>query len=116
MEECQQIFDEFVIQWKHYYITKPILEKAYKELAKPVWKFGCSIHISVKDSTREFVRSINPTFKNVFNYHYDAWIIKNNKFEEYKQFCLKNKKQYPYYRSTFTDYSNFAYNGVTEDF
>lgn len=116
LDDAQLLYNEFVIQWKHYYITKPCLHKLHKKLANPLWKFGCSIKISVKDSTKEFVRTINPTFKNVFEYHYDSWIIRNNKFEEYKEFAIKNLKKFPYVKETYVDYSSQAFNNITEDF
>ena len=116
LDDAQQLFDIFVDDWRNYYKRKPLLEKLYKEKAKPIWEFGCKIHISVKDSTREFVRSINPEFKDIYDYHYDSWIIRNNKFEEYKDFCIKNKKKFPYRRETYVDYSHLAYNGVANDF
>jgi len=114
LDDSEELFTIYAKMWYDWYIINPKKEKLYRKVANPVWEFGVSMRIDVKDATREFVRSINPEFKKVWNYHYDTWIVRNNKLEEFKQYCKINK--FPYRKQRWIDYSDLAYNGVTNDF
>jgi len=96
LDDYQVIFDEFVKDWAFNLIHKPKLRIIHKKLANPVWSFGCSIGINVQDSSREFVRTINPKFEKVFEHNYAAYIIRYNHFDTYKKYARENLKQFKY--------------------
>lgn len=116
IEDSEELFQIFSAQWRYHYIEAPKREKQCIKISSPLWQFGCSLRISVKNSTREFVRTVNPSFENVFNYHYDAWIMENGYFTQYMKFCKENKDKFPYRRERYIDFSHLAYNGVTDNF
>ena len=96
LDDYQVIFDEFVKEWKYRYVDKPKLAKIHKKLATPVWNFGCSIGINVQDSSREFVRTINPTFEKVFDYNYASYIMRYGHFDSYKEYARENLNKFRY--------------------
>jgi hypothetical protein len=116
IEDSEDLMRIFALQWYDYYINNPKRERLYRAYSKPLWEYIKPLHVSVADSTREFVRQYNPEFIGVWNYHYDVYILKNNLFEEYKKYVNSNKKKFPYRRLKYVDYSHLAYNGVSNDF
>lgn len=115
LDDAQELFHNYVVDWKHWYITRPLLNQMHRKSGMPVWTFGVSIKIDVSHSTCEFVRVHNPTFKGVFDYNYASWIIRNNLFTEYVKYAKSNRSKFPYRKTRYTDFSHMAYNNSSDD-
>lgn len=116
IEDSEELMRLFGLQWYDYYINNPRREKLYREYTKELWAYGIALSVCVQSSTLEFVRQHNPQFIGVWHYHYDVYILKNNMFEQYKQYIQLNRKKFHYRKRRYVDFSHLAYNGVADDF
>lgn len=122
LDDYQVIFEEFVRDWKSSYIDKPKLAKIHKRMATPVWQFGCSININVQDSTREFVRTVNPKMEKVFEYNYAAYIMRYGHLEAYKAYAREHLNEFRYKKKRYrmapweANPERWAVNGLADTF
>ena len=142
IEDSQAIFDLFVEEWTYHNKTKPALDKMWYKKATPIYKALIPFKIDVYAAACRYIEYINNSFvecpsygKSFYNPIYgkvgyvkvccseiigneDAvrYIIKNGHQEGFIKWAKKNKKHLNKHFKGYEDFSDLAYNGVTDDF
>lgn len=133
--DAQEIRDIYENQWVDYYIHKPARERANREKGRPIWQYGCTLKIDVFEMMCRFMefmfsdfyppnhvgkvypkKSCGDIMKEKNIEFLETFIVDNNLLDDWKKFATVKRKEYPWYRRTYQDYSHLAYNGVTDDF